>query len=70
MNLRGIDLNLLVFFDSLMTERSITGAARQVGISPQGDEELARQGDGGRLAHPPAKAPDPLVEPQAVKQTR
>src|SRR5260370_23365419 len=27
------------------------------GVPPQGDEELARQGDDGRLAHPPAKAP-------------
>src|SRR5712691_11880324 len=34
------------------------------GVPPQGDEELARRGDDGRLAHPPAKAPDPLVEPQ------
>jgi DNA-binding transcriptional LysR family regulator len=33
-NLRSIDLNLLVFFDALITERSITGAARKVGISP------------------------------------
>ncbi len=34
MNLRSIDLNLLVVFDALMTERSITGAARTVGITP------------------------------------
>ena len=34
MNLRGIDLNLLVIFDALMTEKSITGAARKVGITP------------------------------------
>src|SRR5579862_1711319 len=34
MNLRSIDLNLLVFFDALITERSITGAAHKVGISP------------------------------------
>lgn len=33
MNLRAIDLNLLVIFDALMTERSITAAARRVGIS-------------------------------------
>jgi len=33
MNLRSIDLNLLVMFDALMTERSVTGAARKVGIS-------------------------------------
>src|SRR5260221_109137 len=34
MNLRSIDLNLLVIFDALMTERSITRAARKVGITP------------------------------------
>jgi len=34
MNLRNIDLNLLVFFDALITERSITDAAHKVGISP------------------------------------
>ena len=34
MNLRSIDLNLLVIFDALMAERSITGAARRVGITP------------------------------------
>ena len=59
MNLRSIDLNLLVFFDALITERSITGAARKVGISPSamshalsrlrqtfGDEILERTGRG------------------------
>lgn len=34
MNLRTIDLNLLVLFDALISERSITTAARKVGISP------------------------------------
>ena len=34
MNLRGIDLNLLVIFDTLMAEKSITGAARKVGVTP------------------------------------
>jgi DNA-binding transcriptional LysR family regulator len=34
MNLRGIDLNLLVIFDELMAEKSITRAARKVGITP------------------------------------
>ena len=34
LNLRSIDLNLLVIFDALMAERSITGAARKVGITP------------------------------------
>jgi hypothetical protein len=34
MSLRSIDLNLLVIFDALMAENSITGAARKVGITP------------------------------------
>jgi DNA-binding transcriptional LysR family regulator len=34
MNLRSIDLNLLVLFEALITERSITGAANKVGITP------------------------------------
>lgn len=59
MNLRSIDLNLLVFFDALITEKSITGAAHKVGISPSamshalnrlrqtfGDELLERTGQG------------------------
>lgn len=59
MNLRSIDLNLLVFFDALMAERSITAAAKKVGISPSamshalqrlrqtfGDELLERTGRG------------------------
>lgn len=59
MNLRSIDLNLLVFFNALVTERSVTGAARKVGISPSamshalnrlrqtfGDELLERTGHG------------------------
>lgn len=33
MNLRGIDLNLLVVFDALMTERSVSRAAKRVGLS-------------------------------------
>jgi DNA-binding transcriptional LysR family regulator len=32
-NLRSLDLNLLVILDALIEERSITGAARKVGIS-------------------------------------
>jgi len=39
-------------------------------VPPQGDEKLARQGDDDCLAHPPAKAPDPLVEPQAERRGR
>jgi hypothetical protein len=59
MNLRSIDLNLLVIFDALMAERSITGAARKVGITPSAmshalhrlrqtfkDELLERPGSG------------------------
>jgi molybdate transport repressor ModE-like protein len=34
MNLRSIDLNLLVIFDAVMTEKSISAAARKVGMSP------------------------------------
>jgi DNA-binding transcriptional LysR family regulator len=33
MNLRSIDLNLLVIFDALISEQSITGAAKKIGIS-------------------------------------
>jgi DNA-binding transcriptional LysR family regulator len=33
-NLRSIDLNLLVIFDALMTENSITRAARTIGMTP------------------------------------
>lgn len=34
MNLRSLDLNLLVIFDALMTERSITRAASRIGMTP------------------------------------
>jgi len=34
MNLRSIDLNLLVVFEALIAERSVTRAAQKVGISP------------------------------------
>src|SRR6185295_3297312 len=33
MNLRSIDLNLLVAFEALMEERSVTRAARRIGLS-------------------------------------
>ncbi len=33
MNLRRLDLNLLVIFDALMAERNVTRAARRVGLS-------------------------------------
>src|SRR3954467_1672268 len=39
-------------------------------VPPQGDQELARQGDDDRLAHSPTKALDPLVEPQAERRGR
>jgi DNA-binding transcriptional LysR family regulator len=34
MNLRGIDLNLMVIFEAVMAEKSIAGAARSVGMTP------------------------------------
>jgi DNA-binding transcriptional LysR family regulator len=34
MNLRNFDLNLLVIFSAIMKQRSITGAAEDVGLSP------------------------------------
>ena len=34
MNLRAIDLNLLVIFDALIEDKSITRAARRVGVTP------------------------------------
>jgi DNA-binding transcriptional LysR family regulator len=34
MNLRSFDLNLLVIFDALMAEKSITRAAGRVGVTP------------------------------------
>lgn len=33
MDFHGIDLNLLVAFDALMSERNVTRAAIQVGVS-------------------------------------
>lgn len=43
MDLYGIDLNLLVAFDALMDERSVTRAARSVGLSQPGmSNTLAR----------------------------
>src|ERR1700730_15268902 len=43
MNLRSIDLNLLVIFDALMAERSIAGAARKVGITPSAMSHALRR---------------------------
>jgi DNA-binding transcriptional LysR family regulator len=43
MNLAGIDLNLLVAFDALLTERSVTRAATRIGLSqPAMSNALAR----------------------------
>lgn len=33
MNLRRLDLNLLVVFDALMTDRNVTRAAARIGLS-------------------------------------
>jgi DNA-binding transcriptional LysR family regulator len=43
MNLRSIDLNLLVIFDALMAERNITHAARKVGITPSAMSHALRR---------------------------
>jgi DNA-binding transcriptional LysR family regulator len=43
MNLGGLDLNLLVAFDALLSERSVTRAAQRVGLSQPGmSNALAR----------------------------
>lgn len=34
MNLRSVDLNLLVVFEAVIRERSVSGAARQLGMTP------------------------------------
>ena len=74
-DLAGIDLNLLVSLDALLTERSVTRAAGQVGIGQSamssslarlrkllGDELLTRAPDGMQLT-PRART---LVEPVRV----
>jgi DNA-binding transcriptional LysR family regulator len=43
MNLRSIDLNLLVIFDALMTEKSINRAALKVGITPSAMSHALRR---------------------------
>lgn len=45
-NLRSVDLNLLVFFDALMTERHVTRAANKVAVS-----QSAMSNALGRLRH-------------------
>jgi DNA-binding transcriptional LysR family regulator len=43
MNLAGIDLNLLVVFDAIMTERQVTRAGERLGLSqPATSNALAR----------------------------
>ena len=43
MNLSGLDLNLLVALDALLSERSVTRAAQRVGLSQPGmSNPLAR----------------------------
>ena len=45
-NLRSVDLNLLVVFDALMTEHSVSRAARRIGLSqPATSNALARLRD-------------------------
>lgn len=43
MNLRSLDLNLLVIFDALMTERSITRAASRIGMTPSAVSHALRR---------------------------
>src|SRR5258708_20115546 len=43
MNLRSIDLNLLVIFDTLMTERSVKRTAAEVGLTPSAISHALRR---------------------------
>ena len=43
MNLRRIDLNLLVIFDALMAERSITRTAKEIGMTPSAVSHALRR---------------------------
>jgi len=43
MNLRNVDLNLLVIFDALMTEKSISRAADRIGVSPSAVSHALRR---------------------------
>lgn len=66
MNLRRVDLNLLVIFDALMTERNVTRAARRIALSQPAfsnalsrlrhflDDELFIRGPEGMLPTPRA----------------
>ena len=43
MNLRGLDLNLLVIFDALVAERSINRAAEKIGLTPSAASHALRR---------------------------
>lgn len=63
----GVDLNLLVSLDALLTERSVTGAARRLGLSPSAmSRTLARlraaTGDPLLVQAGRALAPTPYAE--------
>ena len=64
MNLRSLDLNLLVIFDALMTELSITRAANRIGMTPSAVSHALR-----RLRD---TFQDPLIErtPEGMVPTR
>jgi DNA-binding transcriptional LysR family regulator len=64
MNLRCIDLNLLVIFDAVMSEKSLAGAARKVGLTPSAASHALN-----RLRR---TFNDPLIErkPQGMVPTR
>ena len=64
MNLRTIDLNLLVIFDAVMSEKSISAAARKVGMSPSAANHALQ-----RLR---VTFHDPIVErtPRGMQPTR
>lgn len=64
MSLRGVDLNLFVAFEALMAERSVTRAARRLGVSqPAVSEALGRlrllMGDELFVRTPAGMAPTP-----------
>ncbi len=42
MRFKGLDLNLLVALDALMTERNLTAAARRINFKPAGHERGRR----------------------------
>jgi DNA-binding transcriptional LysR family regulator len=64
MNLRCIDLNLLVIFDALMAEKSVSAAARKVGMTPSAASHALQ-----RLR---TTFNDPLIErtPHGMQPTR